>query len=816
MKVLFNTYPMAFHTPGGGEVQLMQYYRHLPEHGVDVKLLDMWNPQFKEHDFMHFFSCMSGSLHFCSFMKRIGMPLVVSPNLWITEETKGNYPYDEIRLIFVLADRVVCNSNAECDLLASVFNIEREKFATVYNGIDNHFLVRLSPDVFRSRFNIDEPFVLNVANIEPRKNQLNLIRALKQHPELKLVLIGHVRDTDYASQCFAEGGDQLKYLGPLPHDSDELRSAYAACSVFALPSALETPGLAALEAFACGASVVVTEEGCTREYFGEGALYVAHDDVDGISQAIAQSVSRSSARAFLSSIVAGANFTWHTCVGELLRVYRELQGDSAETNVKGGFRTIERDNGGSLFAWTREFAQFDCEAGIIRGLWRSEAGATVDISIGDEVADQQVEISENWAPFQIVVPKAEGTDLNRVTISNIRQPDGSLVQERGVALRDLSFDEARGANFDQAVVLSNLLRKSSGFFWIESDPSRYFAWTGTQCHFRMKRGQLVFGWRSEFGATVDIDLNGVPWKAGVPVGTDWSEFMLDVGASAAGDDVAISLRVSLPEEAKSTSGRLLGVAIGACRFNAYKPLEQDDDPLFAWTSGIAQFDCQAGIIQGVWRSEAGATADISIDEAVAYRQVEISEDWTPFQIVVPKTEGAELKRVMISNIRRQDGSVAEERILAMRTVSFAEARPTYFDQAIVLSNLQRSSHGFFSIESDPYRYFAWTGTQCHFRMKPGQLVFGWHSVCGATVDIDVNKKTWKTGVPVGTDWSEFMLDAEASAAGDDVEISLRVSLPEEAKPIGGRLLGVAIGACRFNAHQTGADYQEKREDAHSN
>ncbi|WP_321814293.1 MULTISPECIES: glycosyltransferase [unclassified Paraburkholderia] len=567
MKVLFNTYPMAFHTPGGGEVQLMQYHRHLPEHSVDVTLLDMWAPKFKDHGLVHFFSCMSGSLHFCNFIKRIGMPLVVSPNLWITQETKDNYPYDEIRLIFVLADRVVCNSNAECDLLATVFNIEREKFATVYNGIDRQFLVRTDAEIFRTKFEISEDFVLNVANIEPRKNQLNLIRAMKQHPELKLVLAGHIRDTEYAELCFAEGGDQLKYLGPIPHDADELRSAYAACSVFALPSTLETPGLAALEAFACGAPIVVTNEGCTYEYFGDGAQYVSWDDIDGISEAIAQGCAQGRKHAALANIVAGANYTWNNVVGDLVRVYEELLESPAGAPVAGGFRTMERD-GASAFAWTRGFAHFDSEPGIISGLWRMEAGGTADISVNGELIARQIEIAQHWKPFQIVVPKSGDDALSRVTIDNIRRTDGSVIDDRGLALRDVSFEDSLAANFEEAVVLSQLIARSEGFFSIESDPFRYFVWTSTQCSFRMKPGQLHFLWHALSAATVDIDMNGAPWKTGIQVGADWSGFELDAVAAAGEDDVEVTLRVTLPENTMQNGERLLGVAIGACTITA--------------------------------------------------------------------------------------------------------------------------------------------------------------------------------------------------------------------------------------------------------
>ena len=74
MKVVFNTYPMAFHTIGGGEIQLIAYKEHLPAYGVEVTLFDQWNPCLFEHDLVHFFSCIAG---FSSFLR-------LHPKNWFT------------------------------------------------------------------------------------------------------------------------------------------------------------------------------------------------------------------------------------------------------------------------------------------------------------------------------------------------------------------------------------------------------------------------------------------------------------------------------------------------------------------------------------------------------------------------------------------------------------------------------------------------------------------------------------------------------------------------------------------------------------
>ncbi len=286
MKVLFATYPMAFHTPGGGEVQLLAYKKHLPAFGIDVSLFDPWNPRFLEHDIVHFYSCVGGSSHFCAFVKQLGLPLVVSSSLWITEQTKDQYPLSEIRAQLSLADRVITNSNMECETLAKVLELPREKFVTVYNGVEEDFFLPADPNLFRDQFGIKGRFVLNVGNIEPRKNQLRLAEAMKAFPYVQLILIGHARTPEYLQQVLQTGGKQVSYLGPLDHNSPLLRSAYSACDVFALPSTLETPGLAALEAGAQGASLVLTSEGSATEYFEKNAIFIDPLSSESIRQGI--------------------------------------------------------------------------------------------------------------------------------------------------------------------------------------------------------------------------------------------------------------------------------------------------------------------------------------------------------------------------------------------------------------------------------------------------------------------------------------------------------------------------------------------------
>ncbi len=318
MRVLFNTYPVAFDLPGGGEIQLMECKAALERLGVHVILYDQWNPQFNDVDVVHYFSVQGGSANFCQFVKRKGLPLLISPILWPTEENISEYPLQEIGSLIDLCDVVLPNSAAERDQLGTFFDLDPEKCVVVPNGVSSCFNSLATSDPFREHLALDVPFLLNVANIEPRKNQLALIEALRGM-DLTLVLLGGIRDVVYFQECIEKGSHFVRYGGYLPHGSDLLKSAYHASELFVLPSLTETPGLAALEAATQGTRLVLTSVGSTREYFQDLVTYVnPHDPADiraGIEAALSTKQDKFLRRHVLE------NFTWDHAALTLVEAY---------------------------------------------------------------------------------------------------------------------------------------------------------------------------------------------------------------------------------------------------------------------------------------------------------------------------------------------------------------------------------------------------------------------------------------------------------------------------------------------------------------
>ncbi len=310
LPVLVHAPPSALQDPGGGEVQLYRTTETLRRMGVPLAYFDPWRDRIADARALHLYGMSREGLTLARLAKRVGTPVVLSPICWIDPGAmRASAPNrlkgwrDQIlwtaqgvipalptwrRELLRLADLVLPNSNAEADQLRNRFGVDRSRIWVVPNGIDpDHFEV--GPDRFRLEVT-DEPFVLFVGRIEPRKNVLRLITAC--HSEgLPLIIIGTSRASDrgYEADCrrlSERSTASVHWLGALPHSDPLLASAYSACRVLALPSWFETPGLVALEAGAAGAAVVVTERGGTRDYFGDRAHYIRPGSVRSIARAL--------------------------------------------------------------------------------------------------------------------------------------------------------------------------------------------------------------------------------------------------------------------------------------------------------------------------------------------------------------------------------------------------------------------------------------------------------------------------------------------------------------------------------------------------
>ncbi len=344
-RILFGTSPKAFENKGGGEILLTKSRQYIKELGFETALFD-GEQNFKSFDLFHNFSLHRDCLEQVTKAKEAGLKIVVSPVYWpsikhallsgrpIKGRAKsmaaemlnrfGSAGVSAVKNMLALADIITPSSIAEATMLKKRFGIEGNRIKIIHNGVETRFS-KASPEKFEKKYGLKD-FVLYVGRIEERKNVFTLIKAMKGIDEV-LVIIGNAKKGSeaYYKKCKKAAGKKIVFLSGLKHEDKMLESAYAACKVFVLPSWYETPGLAGLEAGLAGANVVITKEGCTKEYFGRFALYVNPVSVSDIRERIKEALDEPKSNMLKNHIKD--RFFWENSAKETKQAYETLLGD---------------------------------------------------------------------------------------------------------------------------------------------------------------------------------------------------------------------------------------------------------------------------------------------------------------------------------------------------------------------------------------------------------------------------------------------------------------------------------------------------------
>ncbi|MFH0732441.1 MAG: glycosyltransferase [Candidatus Omnitrophota bacterium] len=343
IRVAFFVYPSAFQNLGGGEILLLKTKEYLEKLGVYVRLFDIWNDTLENFDILHIFGAVKDCLGLMQTAKNKGVSVVLTPVFFSTLQralhehgafkkklkvsihhlTKVIFPYfpSDRRAMLLLADAVIPNSEAELGQLVRLFKIDKNKMHVIPNCVDSGF-ENTSAEAFIAKYKTKD-FILSVGRIEPRKNQLNFIKAMKGFKQ-QIVIIGNpVSDyISYYNECKALADKNVLFVDRIEHNDLLLKSAYSACRCFVSQGWFETPGLAALEAGLAGANVATTDKGCTKEYFKDFAEYFNPSDTKDIRKATEKAFYKQKGPQLREHIKK--NFLWEQAAEKNLDVYNKL------------------------------------------------------------------------------------------------------------------------------------------------------------------------------------------------------------------------------------------------------------------------------------------------------------------------------------------------------------------------------------------------------------------------------------------------------------------------------------------------------------
>jgi glycosyltransferase involved in cell wall biosynthesis len=356
MRVAFISRATLFSSPGGDTTQVLETAAGLRrlKVAVDVFTTEARVP-YAKYDLLHFFNAIRPA-DILGHTARSTRPYVLSP-IFVEygpyeRQARGGIagmfarmlPEDTMEYLKVIARRarngerigsraylllgharsvatasggaalLLPNSHSEYRRLAARYGI-RTPYRVIPNGVDTRRMRRLPPR--NPRY---EGAVICMGRIEGRKNQLNLIRALK-NTRFRLFIHGNPSPNGQAfyRACVAESGKNIVIGAHL--EGEALYAAYASAKVHCLPSYFETTGLSSLEAGALGCNVVVSRLGDTEEYFEGNAWFCNPDDQASIRSAVSEAHAAPANDRFRRRILE--EYSWDRAAQETLRAYRE-------------------------------------------------------------------------------------------------------------------------------------------------------------------------------------------------------------------------------------------------------------------------------------------------------------------------------------------------------------------------------------------------------------------------------------------------------------------------------------------------------------
>ncbi|HZW30906.1 MAG TPA: glycosyltransferase family 1 protein [Isosphaeraceae bacterium] len=247
--------------------------------------------------------------------------------------------------VFDRADLILSVSRFNTELLKEAFPTCRDRVAYVPNGADDLFF-EPAPEHERRRVREDlglppeVPYLLSVANFQPRKNLERLITAAARLPEvaegaLGLVLIGTGSEDQARAlrESAAAAGRRAVIRMPGYRQGPALRAAYAEATALVFTSLCESFGIPAVEAMAQGLPVALADSTALPEIGGAAGWYFDPTREEAITNTLRHLLDDPQERARRAAIgrTIAAGYRWQTAndllVAALVAHHDRARGD---------------------------------------------------------------------------------------------------------------------------------------------------------------------------------------------------------------------------------------------------------------------------------------------------------------------------------------------------------------------------------------------------------------------------------------------------------------------------------------------------------
>lgn len=226
-------------------------------------------------------------------------------------------------------DHVVAISEFTKQRVQELLRFPGDRITVVPNGVDDTFHPRTDAEIaaVRERLSLGAgPYVLYVGSLEPRKNLSGLMKAWaialpRISEEVTLVVTGASGRSAVFSQCeIGAIPDRVKFTSYVAEA--DLPVLYAGAMSVVYPSLYEGFGLPVIEAMACGAPVITSNNTSLPEVGVNAARYVDPHDPESIAESIVEVSAKRELRERMRKIglERARQYTWDRCASDTWRV----------------------------------------------------------------------------------------------------------------------------------------------------------------------------------------------------------------------------------------------------------------------------------------------------------------------------------------------------------------------------------------------------------------------------------------------------------------------------------------------------------------
>jgi len=233
------------------------------------------------------------------------------------------------------AEAITTISASSKEDILQYIDVPHERINVIWLAADSSWTepsARNSLSAINSKFGLNQPFVLVLGALDPRKNTVNALKAFAQFKhasasKMQMVIVG-LTAGGVASLKILAGELEVTesvVFSEFVADGD-LLALYAAADIFLYPSLYEGFGLPVLEAMISGTPVITTSCGSIPEIAGDAALMVDPHDIDSIAAAIMRIAYDENLSDCLVALgkTRASEFSWRVFAEKTLATYQSV------------------------------------------------------------------------------------------------------------------------------------------------------------------------------------------------------------------------------------------------------------------------------------------------------------------------------------------------------------------------------------------------------------------------------------------------------------------------------------------------------------